>query len=152
MTKMKKILLTTWVFMLFVMNVSADEPQKFSPEKFQADMEQFITQEAGLTTDEASKFFPLFREMQQKQRVIFKKMKKECGVKAADDAGCKKCVQKRDAYELELKKIQQSYHNKFFSVISASKVYDVLKAEERFHRRTFKNWGQGRRNMRGHQR
>ncbi len=147
---MKKILLGTLVLLLFVLKASADEPQKFSPEKFQADMEQFISQEAGLTSDEATKFFPLFREMQQKQRAVFKKMKKECGVKPADDASCKKCVQKRDAYELELKKIQQSYHNKFFSVISASKVYDVLKAEERFHRRTFKNWGQGRGHKKGH--
>jgi rubrerythrin len=28
-------------------------------------------------------------------------------------------------------------------VISPSKVFDVLIAEERFHRRAFRNWGQG---------
>ena len=54
-------------------------------------------------------------------------------------------MQKRDEVELELKKIQQTYHNKFFTVISASKVFDVLRAEDRFHRRAFTNWGQGRR-------
>ena len=77
-------------------------PQKFSPEKFQAEMEQFITKEAGLTADEAAKFFPIYREMQQKQRAVFAKMREEGRVKPTDDASCKKLVQKRDEVELEL--------------------------------------------------
>ena len=124
-------------------------PQKFSPEKFQAEMEQFITQEAGLTADEAAKFFPIYREMQQKQRAVFAKMREEGRVKPTDDASCKKLVQKRDEVELELKKIQQTYHNKFFTVLSASKVFDVLRAEDRFHRRAFTNMGQGFNKNRG---
>ena len=121
----------------------AQENRKFSPEKFQAEMEQFITKEANLTPEEAAKFFPLFREMQQKQRAIFAKVRKEGFVKPVDDASCRKLVERRDANELEQKKIQQLYHQKFFSVISPSKVFDVLIAEERFHRRAFRNWGQG---------
>ena len=124
-------------------------PQKFSPEKFQAEMEQFITQEAGLTAEEAARFFPIYREMQQKQRAVFAKMREEGRVKPTDDASCKKLVQKRDEVELEQKKIQQTYHNKFFTVLSASKVFDVLRAEDRFHRRAFTNWGQGFRQRRG---
>ena len=121
----------------------AQETRKFSPEKFQAEMEQFITKEANLTPEEAAKFFPLFREMQQKQRAIFAKVRKEGFVKPVDDASCRKLVERRDANELEQKKIQQLYHQKFFTVISPSKVFDVLIAEERFHRRAFRNWGQG---------
>lgn len=126
----------------------AQETRKFSPEKFQAEMEQFITKEANLTPEEAAKFFPLFREMQQKQRAIFAKVRKEGFVKPVDDASCRKLVERRDANELEQKKIQQLYHQKFFSVISPSKVFDVLIAEERFHRRAFRNWGQGNNNKR----
>lgn len=114
--------------------------QKFSPEKFQADLERFITQEASLTPEEAAKFFPLLREMYTKQRAIHGKIKKECRVKPDDEAECKKMVQKRDVYELELKTIQQTYHNKFLTVLPASKVCDVIAAEDRFHRRAFKNW------------
>ena len=124
----------------------AQETRKFSPEKFQAEMEQFITKEANLTPEEAAKFFPLFREMQQKQRAIFAKVRKEGFVKPVDDASCRKLVERRDANELEQKKIQQLYHQKFFTVISPSKVFDVLIAEERFHRRAFRNWGQGNNN------
>lgn len=132
------------LFHLFTFSpLTAQENRKFSPEKFQAEMEQFITKEANLTPEEAAKFFPLFREMQQKQRAIFEKVRKEGFVKPVDDASCRKLVERRDANELEQKKIQQLYHQKFFSVISPSKVFDVLIAEERFHRRAFRNWGQG---------
>lgn len=140
---MKKVIISMMFLLAGVLVCQADEPQKFSPEKFQAEMEQFITKEAGLTADEAAKFFPIYREMQQKQRGVFAKVREESRLKPTDDASCKRLVQKRDEVELELKKIQQTYHNKFFTVLSASKVFDVLRAEERFHRRAFRNWGQG---------
>lgn len=138
--KMKRFLLIGAVMVWSVSMAFAHDPQKFSPEKFQADLEQFITQEASLTPEEAAKFFPLLREMYTKQRAIHGKIKKECRVKPDDEAECKKMVQKRDVYELELKTIQQTYHNKFFTVLPASKVCDVIAAEDRFHRRAFKNW------------
>ena len=141
---MKRLLLSLSIVMFLSVSAFADEPQKFSPEKFQADMEQFITQEACLTPEEAAKFFPLLREMHKKQRAIHSQIKKECKIKPVDEVECKKCVQKRDVYELELKNIQQTYHNKFFCVLPASKVYDVIKAEDRFHRRAFKNWSQNK--------
>ena len=118
-----------------------NQNQKFSPEKYQADMEQYIAKEAGLTPLEASAFFPLFREMQQKQRALYNQMMAEVRIKPADEKACKKIIQKRDQVELELKSIQQTYHNKFFSVIPASKVYDVITAEDKFHRGLFRNWG-----------
>ena len=58
---MKRLLLSLSIVMFLSVSAFADEPQKFSPEKFQADMEQFITQEACLTPEEAAKFFPLLR-------------------------------------------------------------------------------------------
>lgn len=147
---MKKVLICMMFLLTGGLVSEADEPQKFSPEKFQAEMEQFIAKEAGLTTDESAKFFPLYREMQQKQRAVFGKMRQEGRVKPTDDASCKRLVQKRDEVELELKKIQQTYHNKFFSVLSPSKVFDVLRAEERFHRHAFRDWGQNFRQKHSH--
>ena len=120
-----------------------NQNQKFSPEKYQADMEQYIAKEAGLTPQEAAAFFPLFREMQQKQRALYNQMMAEVRIKPADEKACKKIIQKRDQVELELKSIQQTYHNKFFSVMPASKVFDVITAEDKFHRGLFRNWGRG---------
>ena len=148
---MKRYLLSIAVLLLSVMSVMAHDPQKFSPEKFQADMEQFITKEASLTAEEAAKFFPLYREMQQKQRAVWNQMKDMGRNKPADETGCKQAVQKRDELELEQRRIIQAYHNKFFKVLPASKVYDVIIAENKFHRFAIRNFGQGQQGNRKHQ-
>ena len=141
---MKK-LVVNGLFLLLAVVMYAQQPQqqRFSPEKFQADMEAYITKEACLTPKEASAFFPLYREMQKKQRALYSQMQAEGMIKPASEEACKKLIQKRDQVELELKAIQQTYHNKFFSVMPASKVWDVMKAEDRYHRGMFRNWGRG---------
>ena len=139
---MKKLVVSAVLMFMFVLGVNAEEQQKFSPEKFQADLENFITNEAGLTAEEASKFFPLYREMQQKQRVVYNKMR-ELFKAPSDEASSKRAIQRRDELEMELKSIQQTYHNKFLKVVSASKVYKTIIAEDKFHRRAFRNWGKG---------
>ena len=137
---MKKLLVSAVLMMMFVLGVNAEEQQKFSPEKFQAALEQHITTEAGLTTEEAAKFFPLYREMQQKQRAVYNKMR-ELFKAPTDEASSKRAIQRRDQLEIELKTILQTYHNKFIKVIPASKVYKTIIAEDQFHRRAFRNWG-----------
>ena len=134
---MKQIILIT-LFLFSLVSVRAEEQQKFSPEKFQAALEQFMTTEANLTADEAAKFFPIYREMQSKQRAVYKQMKELGKNKPADEKACRKAVEKRDELELEQRRIAQSYHVKFFEVLPASKVYDVIKAENRFHRRALR--------------
>ena len=73
--------------------------------------------------------------MKQKSRVIFDRMRQLGKNKPADEAGCRDVIRQRDKLDLELKKIQQTYHEKFLTVIPASKLFDVIKAEEKFHRR-----------------
>ncbi|WP_231488139.1 hypothetical protein [Prevotella sp. MA2016] len=138
---MKKLLISAVLLLMCVIGVRAEEQQKFSPEKFQADLEQYITTEAGLTNDEAVKFFPLYREMQQKQRVVYNKIH-ELFKLPHDEASCKRAIQRRDQLEIELKQIAQTYHNKFLRVIPASKVIGTIIAEDKFHRRAFRNFGQ----------
>lgn len=136
--------LTTIVFALAVAVAVMAQPQqqqqKFSPEKFQADLEQFITKQAFLTPQEAAKFFPIYKEMQAKQRAVYERQRKLGWGKPADEKGCEKAIRQRDEYDMELKRIQQTYHNKFLSVLSASKLYDVLNAEDRFHRQMLRGW------------
>ncbi len=117
-----KRLIVNCLVVVFALGVWAQGQgqQRFSPEKFQADMEQYIAKEAGLTPREAAAFFPMFREMQKKQRALYNQMMAESKIKPADEKACKKVIQKRDQVELELKSIQQTYHNKFLSVLPAS--------------------------------
>lgn len=140
---MRKLLFSTVIMIMVVLGASAEEQQKFSPEKFQADLEQYITTEAGLTNEEAVKFFTLYREMQQKQRVVYNKIH-ELFKLPHDEASCKRAIQRRDQLEIELKQIAQTYHNKFLRVIPASKVIGTIVAEDKFHRRAFRKFGQQR--------
>lgn len=78
--------------------------------------------------------------MQRKQRAIYDRMRQMGKVKPQDEAGCQKAIQEHDNIEVELKRIQQTYHNKFLDILPASKVYDVIKAEDHFHRRMLKRW------------
>lgn len=115
---------------------------KFSPEKFDSELRNFITTEAHLTQQEAAAFFPLYKEMQQKQRTVFDKQRELGRDKPKDEEACRQAIVQRDEMDIELKRIQQAYHQRFFKALPASKVYDILKAERRFHRKAMRNWGQ----------
>ena len=118
-------------------------PRRFSPELFDKQLTEFITREASLSESEAEKFFPVYKEMWKQQRLLMKRQHEVEHEKPADEEGCKKAVQERDDIQLEQRRIQQTYHNRFFEILPASKVYDVLKAEEKFHRQQLKQWDRG---------
>jgi len=140
---MKKIILTLFVTIGIAIGVNAQgnqPPQKFSPEKFDADLKEFIKKEACLTDAEADAFFPIYKEMLQKQRSAYGRQRNMGLQKPQDEQGCKKAIQMRDELELEMKRIQQTYHTKFLEILPATKVYDIIIAEDRFHRRMLRGW------------
>ena len=118
--------------------VSAQDQKKFSPEKFQADLEEFITKEAHFDQQEAAKFFPLLRELQAKQRAIYGRMRQT--PKPGDDAKCAEAIREWDKANIELKQLDQQYHKKMMQVVPASKLFDAIMAESRFHRKMMKGW------------
>ncbi|MBQ8097385.1 MAG: hypothetical protein IJ243_09945 [Prevotella sp.] len=120
--------------------------QRFSPERFEAQLQEYITKEANLTQQEAAKFFPVYKEMQEKQRIQFDRQREQSKIKPTDEQGCMKAIKESDEIDLELKRIQQNYHCRFLELMPASKVYDILKAEQNFYRHMMKNWGRGPQN------
>jgi len=136
---MKKFISLSLLLMMTIM-VSAQDHKRFSPEKFEADLRCFITKEASLTPQEADKLFPVFREMREKQREIYEKMRKLGMNKASDDEACKQFIIEYDKLNLELGQLDVTYHKKMIRMIPASKVYEVMKAEKRFHRQMMKGW------------
>ncbi|MBO4486571.1 MAG: hypothetical protein J5734_05495 [Prevotella sp.] len=136
---MKKTLITLLLAVL-TLSVSAQQQQRpqFDPAKFDADLEQFITTEAALSPQEAAQFFPLYREMLRQQRVLYMEMRRHRHIDFNDNKACREVIEKQDKIELQMKEIQQQYHNKFFKVLPASKVWKVIRAEESFHRQAFR--------------
>lgn len=128
-------------FAMLGMAVCVDAQGKrggFTPERFQAELEQYIVEKACLTPKEAAAFFPVYREMREKQRGVHKKMKGMKRIKPVTDEECKKCIKMCDEAEIEMKEIQKAYHDKFIMILPARKVYDILNAEDKFHRQIFK--------------
>ena len=110
----------------------------FDPERFQRELEQFIATQACLSPAESAEFFPVYREMRNKQWAYFANERRLRHIDTSDDKACAEAIRKRDAGDLELKRIQQAYHEKFMTILPASKVYLIIKAEDNFHRRLFK--------------
>jgi len=145
---MRKVLTIIYLSMLAVgmcaqqhnNNQQQGNTERFSPEKFDTELQQFIVKEANLTPQESAKFFPVYKEMQRKQRALFERQRQLGNIKPQDEKGCQKAIRDRDDIDVELRRTQQTYHNKFLDMLPASKVYDIIKAEERFHRRMLRRW------------
>ena len=116
----------------------AQTKRGFDPKQFEVDMEQYITDKAGLTSQEAATFFPLYREMRQKQRDIFNEEQRDRHFDESSDKECKDFILANDARDIRVKKLIQEYHNKFLEVLPATKVWRAIRAEEDFHRDMFK--------------
>lgn len=110
----------------------------FDPARFEADLEQFITTHACLTPREAAKFFPVYRQMMKKQRMLFDEMRRFRHVNPKDNDACAEAVRRQDELDIQIKQLQQEYHGRFMMILPANKVLNVIKAEEKFHRQMFK--------------
>ena len=137
--KIGKILLL-FVLMTCSSIASAQHNGRLSKDQFMAELEKFIAAEADLTQQECNKLFPVMREMYSKQRVYFDKMKNQNKKCPQTEDECREAVKMRDKIDLDIKKLQQTYHNKMLNVVSARKVMKVILAEDRFHRRMLKKW------------
>lgn len=113
-------------------------PDGFNPKRFQTELEQFITTNACLTPQEAAKFFPVYRQMGKKMRMIFEEMRRFRHVNPNDNEACAEAIRRQDELDIQLKQLQQEYHARFMTILPPNKVFSVIKAEERFHRQAFR--------------
>lgn len=146
-------IMRVWAVVVLLMTlciggVNAGNPKgrpPFDPRKFQADLEQFVTTHAGLTPEEAAKFFPVYEQMMKKMRMLFDEMRRYHHVNPCDEDACADAVRKQDEIDIELKQLQQEYHQRFMLILPASKVLSIIKAEEKFHRKAFQKVREGNR-------
>ena len=140
---MGQILRTTvlMILMLCTFGVANGQHRKrppFNPAKFEADLEQFITVNACLSPSQAASFFPVYRQMMKKQRALFDEMRRLRMINPKDNEACEEAIRKQDELDIQIKQLQQEYHNRFMYLLPASKVLKIIKAEEKFHRQAFK--------------
>lgn len=131
------ILLFSVVYGGFAQGKLSDEKRK----EFDAQKVAFFTQELDLSPAEAARFWPIYNEMQKKNRVVednmrkgFREVKDAKGLKETD---YKEAIGKMLAYEGQMQEIKEEYYQKMLTVLPASKIWKLSDAERRFHRQLF---------------
>lgn len=120
--------------------------QHLSPTEFRVKQKAYIMEKAGLTKEEAAKFFPMYFELQDKKKELndkawelIRKGKDEKTTEAQYDEIMEGVYDARIASD----RLEKTYFGKFKKVLSAKKLYLVQKAEMRFHRELLKGIQRG---------
>ena len=115
--------------------------QHLTPDEFRAKQKAYIIEKAGLTKEEAAKFFPLYFELQDQKKEqndkawnLIRQGKDEKTTEAQYDAIMEGVYDARIASD----RLDKTYFAKFKKILSAKKLYLVQKAEMRFHRELLK--------------
>lgn len=116
-------------------------PGHFNPEKFKKDLSEYVTRAAGLTCDEAKKFFPVYFEYKDKQRNL--EHQKGRSLRAAadqnmNDRDCKRILKNIVELDEKLARIEEQYFARFEKIVGPKKFLKVLVAERSFGRETFR--------------
>lgn len=136
--------LATTIMGAAAQNHGGKRGEGFDPDRFQADLEQFIVREAGLMPSEAEVFFPVYREYNDKQHALLREKRFLYHYRPMTDEECRKAIEEDDKYEIKLKELQEEYHKKYLRILPASKVYDIIRAEDRFHRQSYRDMSKGK--------
>lgn len=129
----------TFVFKLFAGDGCC---QHLSPEEFRAKQKAFITEKAGLTVDEVTKFFPVYFELQDKKKVLNDESWGFINKGKTDkisDAQYGEIIEKVTNNRLAADRLDRLYLNKFKTLLSNKKIYLVQRAEMKFHREILKS-------------
>lgn len=148
---MKKLLVLWVVICGFVPVLWAADGcnQRLSPTEFRAKQKAYIMEKAGLTKEEAAKFFPIYFELQDKKKELnekawglIRKGKDEKTTEAQYNEIMEGVYDTRIASD----SLEKTYFGRFKKVLSAKKLYLVQKAEMRFHRELLKGMQHGGKN------
>lgn len=134
---MKRITIIILLALLAGTFAQAQQNRKwFDPKEFQTQLEAFITNEAGFTTEEAQAFYPIYNEMKEKQRKIQHRIfhvKKE-NKNMEDGKDYCAVIKELNCLNTRKARIQEDYYQKMTEAVPAQKVFKAMLAEDRFFR------------------
>lgn len=125
------------ILMLLICTFSGFAQRHFNPELFKIQLHKYILEKVQLSNQEKIAFFPIYDQMLNKRRGIFMQLRAIYHTKPVSEQQAKALIAKSDKLEIELKHIEQTYHQQLLRVISARKLCYILKAERHFHRMIF---------------
>lgn len=137
---MKKVLvLCVWMCGLMPLVWAGGPKQRLSKEEFRARQQEFITQKVQLTEEEATKFFPLYYELQDRKKEIndnARKILRERKDRRTEltEEQCEQLLEARYEARLKIANLEKEYFEKFKEIISCQKIFRIQREELRFHR------------------
>lgn len=130
-------------FLLFItlfISLTAFAQERHTKEEFQAKKREYMSEKASLTPEEADKFFPLYFELQDKKGEISGKVWQYAKQKetTATDADYEAIVNGFVDAQIQNSALDKEYIEKYKTFLSAKKIYQLYRAEIKFHRNMLK--------------
>ena len=137
---MKKLFYILAFFIGICINAYAQQA-KLSKEEFRNMQEKFISEKAKLTKKEAKQFFPLYFELQDKKTSLnkeaWKKLRKG-KEKKVSETEYSQLVEDIIETRIQIDKLDLEYIRKYKKILSAKKIFEIQRAEMKFHRELLK--------------
>lgn len=151
---MKKLFFTYILLMMIpIIGLQAQNPEdfpkkQFSPEQYIKDMREYICKKACLSPMEAQAFFPIYFEMQNKQRQNNEeRMRLAWSIKEdSPENEYERVLEKMIELEIKDKQLEKEYQKKFHKILSYKKIYKVRMAAYRFNMQAMRRFTPNRRN------
>lgn len=116
-----------------------------SKEQFREKQKQYLIDKAGLTDEEAGKFFPLYFELQDKKyscnKEIWAKIRKTKESNNVSDTEYSRIAEDVIKTRITVDELELEYLRKYQKVLSPKKIYDIQRAEMKFSRELLKGAG-----------
>ena len=139
--KRLSILIISILSFSYLLWANDDNRPRLTQEEFRARQQSFITERAGLTPEEAAKFFPLYFELQDRKKELngeaWKLMRKGKEKETTEEQYGEIMEAVQDT-RIESDKMEKEYLKKFQKILSNKKIYLIQRAEMGFHRELLK--------------
>lgn len=119
----------------------AQKKNKYNEKDFRCKQQIYMTEKAGLTSEEAEKFFPLYFELQDKKKALNKERWNNArqGMNPqTTEEEYETIIEKFFNSEYDLLDLEKEYIEKYKKVLTNQKIYMVYKAELKFNRNMMK--------------
>ena len=133
---------TLFILMALVcLPMVAQKKTKYNEADYRSKQQAYMTEKAGLTSEEAEKFFPLYFELQDKKKAINKERWNEACQATKQDMSeetYEAIIEKYVNAEQAILDLGKEYIEKYRKVLSEKKICLVYMAEIKFNRNMMK--------------
>ena len=135
--KMKKLFTCMILMTLSLISIAQNNPEKTNKqqllEKIEAQRSAYITSKLDMTSDESTKFWPLYNEYSRKRMELKKEYKAQNADNLSEQESRMELDEQIESQEKALA-LKKSYYEKFKAVLPAAKLAKLESAEQEFRR------------------